>query len=983
MHNDPGRANRLRAPASVRTAAIYRCNAGQPLCCSVGMPSTCCVGTSPFCSAGAAPIRNIRWSAIDVIVASGNLEAVPSRLKSRSPKDSIFRPGFVIHKLDARAKEQPMFQCFLFPIVRASDASTQEMQTLPHLKVSAVDPEHHVTRPVQKSRDLGDIFSGIEAAALGASESSLPDTAPAEALHTFTLDSGASRCLHLPSFFTNLVSTAALQDAMVTTTTPRGQRVSICTCTRMGRHLATFTRRPGSSLYTLATEPPQIAASAQVSASGPVAPPLLVSPPVAPDSPMAPLPWSPLPATPSWHALPPHCLWSSQVSASPPALACSALPSLRRGAAARRSSILLISPDDCSPADSPHGRDLLVLHLHSDRGGEFSSNLLRDFCLGEGILQSFTLPESPQQNGIAERRIGLVIEVARTSMIQAAAPHFIWPFAARYAAHQFDLWPRVSLPVTSLTLRWTGKVGDASVFQVWGSRAFFRDMSADKLSSCTLPCVFLGFPPAAPGYPLPGTVRVEVAVALGAVRGVASGGAEPVSAEPVGSEPAGADLGGAKSEGAESGGSAAGFGGTGGAGAAAPGGACTRGIGAAEAGGVGGAGTGGAGAGGAGAGGAGAGSTGVGGAGVGGAGVGAGGTGVGAGGTGAGGAGAGGAGAGDPGAGGTSTGGAGAGGVGAIDPGAGDPGAGGAGTRGAASGGTGAGGTVQRLLFFVPPPLLSLPPPDSVLRQVLSLPSSTGLPPSLLSPLPHHSQPQLQPDSPLPAPYPYAEKTDSFTEPREPESRPASHVRAVCTGRRIPRPRPPPVPSTHFMALRSSSSDCPPSVGGECALGTDVLEDRQEDFEYLAAAVPHLVAMLLAPAKDPDAPDIPTPRSHTEAITSPYSSQWQIAMDAEMASLKSTGTYIDADPPSGADIVDGTWTFRVKNPPGSPPVFKACYVARGFRQRQGVDFFQTFSLTPKMTTLWVLLHVTAQRDYELHSLDFNTAFLHGSLREEI
>ncbi|CAI7862956.1 unnamed protein product [Closterium sp. NIES-54] len=161
---------------------------------------------------------------------------------------------------------------------------------------------------------------GIEAAALGACESAPPGTALAEALHTFMLDLGASRCffrdittftplsapvparladpsrdpvlarssivlpcpavpsgsfsgLHLPSFSTNLVSTAALQDAMVTTTTPGGQRVLICMCTWMGRHLATFTRRPGSSLYTLSTEPPQVAASSQVSASGQVAPP--------------------------------------------------------------------------------------------------------------------------------------------------------------------------------------------------------------------------------------------------------------------------------------------------------------------------------------------------------------------------------------------------------------------------------------------------------------------------------------------------------------------------------------------------------------------------------------------------------------------------------------------------------------------------------------------------------------------------------------
>ncbi|CAI7802450.1 unnamed protein product, partial [Closterium sp. NIES-53] len=49
----------------------------------------------------------------------------------------------------------------------------------------------------------------------------------------------------------------------------------------------------------------------------------------------------------------------------------------------------------------------------------------------------------------------------------------------------------------------------------------------------------------------------------------------------------------------------------------------------------------------------------------------------------------------------------------------------------------------------------------------------------------------------------------------------------------------------------------------------------------------------------------------------------------------------------------------------------------------GVDYFQTFPPTPKMTTLRVLLHVAAQRDYELHSLDFSIAFLQGILQEEI
>ncbi|CAI7921885.1 unnamed protein product, partial [Closterium sp. NIES-53] len=93
-----------------------------------------------------------------------------------------------------------------------------------------------------------------------------------------------------------------------------------------------------------------------------------------------------------------------------------------------------------------------------------------------------------------------------------------------------------------------------------------------------------------------------------------------------------------------------------------------------------------------------------------------------------------------------------------------------------------------------------------------------------------------------------------------------------------------------------------------------------------------------------------------------------------------------ASPPSnGGECALGTDVFeeRVKLPLGFLPAFKARYVTRDFSQRQGVDYFQTSYPTPKMTTLRVLLHVAAQRDYELHSPDFSTAFLYSSLHEEI
>ncbi|CAI7883686.1 unnamed protein product [Closterium sp. NIES-53] len=895
--------------------------------------------------------------------------------------------------------------------------------------------------------------------------------------------SGSLSGLHLPSFSTNLVSTTSLQDAMVTTTTPGG-----------------------SSLYTLATEPPQVVASAQVSASGQVTPPcscrllshqtllwhhrlghpslphlcgmhsrLLVS--------GFPRSLPPLPPSPSPPCLP--CVEGRQRTAPhsssfPPMIA--PLQTLHMDVKGEVVDVLIpwIRAVRLQLRERFHA-DLLVLRLHFDRGGEFSSDLLRDFCRGEGILQSFTVPESPQKNGIAERRIGLVMEVARTSMIHAAAPHFLWPYAVRYDAHQLNLWPRVSLPETSPTLCWTRKVGDVSVFWVRGSRAFVHDTSADKLSARAIPCAFLGFSPDAPGWqfyhptsrcvfpsqdiifyesipfyrlfpyrsapppppplflapgpppvdplppkgpaplgvshvdPLPGTAPIEVALGSGAARGAASGGAEPGGAEFEGSESGGAEFEGAKSGGvepggvewegagsrgaepngeeprgaepegvepgsaelvgAESGGAepwgaascggpagvsprlspqqlrewlvrrarlrsgatraggvgdagaggggvTSGAGGPGGSAAAGPRGARTEGSGAAGTGGVGGAGagdptkSGAAGAGGAGAGGTGA--RGAGGSGAGGAG---------AGGAGAGGSGARGAGAG---AGGTGAGGAGAGGAGAVHP----------------------GDTVQPRPYFVP-----------LLQQVLGVPSSPSLPPPLLCPSPDQSQLPLQPASPLPAPSPYTEQSGSLTKRRQPASRPVSPVRIA---RCVPRSRPPPVLGIHAMflyytiaLLAESVSASPPSVGGECALGTDVIEDRQDNFECLAAAVPRFTSMLLAPEGDPDAPDIPTPRSYAEAMTGPYSSHWQAFMDAEMASWKSTATYVDEVPPPGANIVDGMWIYR------------------------GVEYFQTFSPTPKMTTLLVLLHVAAQRDYKLHSLEFSTAFLQDSLHEEI
>ncbi|CAI7876648.1 unnamed protein product [Closterium sp. NIES-54] len=973
-----------------------------------------------------------------------------------------------------------------------------------------------LTTPELSSSPLGASAS----AAPGAGESALSGTASAQVFHTFTLDSGASRSffrdrttltplrrpvavsladssggpvlasfstvlpcpaapsgtllgLYLPSFSTNLVSGADLQDQGVDQFTPASQRLTHCTCARTGRHLATFTRRPGSSLYTLSTKSPlvpasgPVAASSQVfaaaSGSGPESAPcscrllshktllwhhrlghpslprlrgmasrVLVSglPRSLPPLPPGPAPTC-VPCVEGRQRAAPHSSEFPPTEAPLQTLHMDVWgPARVRGQGHERYFLLVV--DDYSryttvfPLRSKgditevlidwiraarlklresFSSDFPVLRLHSDRGGEFSSARLGAFCRAQGICQTFTLPASPQQNGIAERRIGMVMDVARTSKIHAAAPHFLWPFAVQYAAHQLNLQPRVSLPETSPTLRWTGKVGDASAFRVWGSRAFVRDMSADKLSPRAVPCVFLGFPRDAPGWqfyhptsrrvlssqdvtfdesvpyyrlfpyrtallpppplflapgpppvdplppqgPAPSGVSqvdavepVEVAVDSGAESGGAepvgarSGGAEPGGAEPGGAEPGGAESGSAEPGGAESGGAAPG--GAASARVASRGASSRREIlsppelrewfaqrwsraagagGSPAASGPGGARTGGPGA------------VGTGGA--------AAATGFGA--TGA--SGAAGAGA--------------SGGVGAgVGPAGGAAGsAGGTGAAGPAGvGAVGAGGAADTGAVPVDPAGPPRPRPYFVplLEQVLGLPPSPGPTPPVECPQPVQSQSPLQLVSPLPAPSPYAGPTGGLVERRERASRPASPVRTTRTSRRAPRPRPPVVPGTHQMTLRpstaplhvplpsppksslpvladpttdslraaslavarllstvvtdpsfestaasalvaelvdfaarcpldyaatlvaESASVCPPSVGGKCALSTDVLEDRQEEFQCFAAALPHLVSTLIAPEGDPDAPDIPTPRSYAEAIEGPYSS---------------------------------------------------------------------------------------------------------------
>ncbi|CAI7736246.1 unnamed protein product [Closterium sp. NIES-53] len=697
-----------------------------------------------------------------------------------------------------------------------------------------------------------------ESAALGAGESALSGTAPSEALHTFTLDSGALRSffcdlttltplsrpvavsladpsggpviahsstvlpcpvaplgllsgLHLPSFSTNLVSGADLQDVWVDQFTPGGQRVTHCTCSRTGHHRATFTRRPGSSLYTLTTASPLVTASGQVAASGQVfatasrssLASALCSCRMASRTLVSGLPRSlpPLPLGPAPTCVP--CVEGRQRAAPhssefPPTEAPLQIlhmvvwgPARVSGQGHERYFLLVV--DDYS-------RYTTIFPLRrKDRGGEFSFDLLRAFCRAEGIRQTFTLPASSQKNGIAERHIGMVMDVAHTSMIHVAAPHFLWPFTVQYAVHQINLQPRVSLQETTPTLRWTGKVGDASVFRPAPSGVSQLD-PVEPVEVAVNSGAARGAEPAGAG---PGGAEPGVAESEGAE----PGGAEPARVEPGGAEPGGAESGGAEPEGAEPERADRVAGATGPAAGGASGAGAARGgadAGAARAArprcaGAGGPGT------------------------VGGP------TGVGA---------AGGTGAAGPR--GSRTGGTGAAGAGGV-AGVGAVGAG-------AAGGTRAGGAVGVVAGDLG---------AEVTGAVSAVSRGAARPRPYYVPL--LLQSQLQQASPLPGPSAYYGPTRGLTERHEPESRPASPesrsaspesrpelpVCTVRTGRRVPLQCPPLVSGTHYMTLRPSTAP------QRLPLPSSPLDGPDPESDPLRAASPTVTRFLATVVTDP------------------------------------------------------------------------------------------------------------------------------------
>ena len=114
------------------------------------------------------------------------------------------------------------------------------------------------------------------------------------------------------------------------------------------------------------------------------------------------------------------------------------------------------------------------------------------------------------------------------------------------------------------------------------------------------------------------------------------------------------------------------------------------------------------------------------------------------------------------------------------------------------------------------------------------------------------------------------------------------------------------------------------------------------------------------------------------------SAKWLEAMKSEMGSIYENKVRTLVDFPDDWQAIENKWIFKKKtDTAGNVTVYKARLVAKGFRQVQGVDYDEIFSLVVMLKPIRIMLAIAAFYDYEIWQMDIKTAFLNGFLEEEL
>ena len=126
------------------------------------------------------------------------------------------------------------------------------------------------------------------------------------------------------------------------------------------------------------------------------------------------------------------------------------------------------------------------------------------------------------------------------------------------------------------------------------------------------------------------------------------------------------------------------------------------------------------------------------------------------------------------------------------------------------------------------------------------------------------------------------------------------------------------------------------------------------------------------------------PSQFKDAVKSPEVPAWWVAMKDEINSLIKLGVWNVVKRPSGVTLLKGRWVYKNKLGDNNQLLRrKARFVAKGFMQMYGRDFFETHSPVAKMKSIKLMLSLAAKNNMEIHQMDFDTAFLNATVKEDI
>ncbi len=121
-----------------------------------------------------------------------------------------------------------------------------------------------------------------------------------------------------------------------------------------------------------------------------------------------------------------------------------------------------------------------------------------------------------------------------------------------------------------------------------------------------------------------------------------------------------------------------------------------------------------------------------------------------------------------------------------------------------------------------------------------------------------------------------------------------------------------------------------------------------------------------------------------EALSGPDAPEWQTAIDYEIGQLEKLGAWKVVDAPHGSNIIPCHFVLATKRgPDGEKIKLRARLVANGQRQKEGIDYTETFAPTTNMSTIRTVLTMAAQRDWEIHQIDIKSAYLNAELHDNI